>query len=67
MKKTDYLIMGYKMDDGRKIEEGKKYLRAKAINTKIFTEKEFEEFLKVKFKNPRYQIGFRVAQMEPDK
>lgn len=55
------------MDDGRKAEEGKKYQRALSLGVNIFTEKEFEDFLKVRFKNPRYQIGFRVAQMEPDK
>jgi len=54
IKKTDYLITGAKMDDGRKAEEGKKYQRALSLGVNIFTEKEFEDFLKVRFKNPRY-------------
>jgi hypothetical protein len=27
-KKTDFLITGYVLEDGRKLEEGKKYLKA---------------------------------------
>ena len=42
--KTDYLIIGSKLEDGREVTEGRKYRMAKEKGTKILTEIEFEKF-----------------------
>lgn len=36
--KTDYLIVGYKLEDGRDITQGSKYASAQKHGTKVFTE-----------------------------
>jgi len=40
--KTDYLIVGHKMEDGREVTQGGKYRAAKAKGTTILTEGTFE-------------------------
>jgi hypothetical protein len=40
--KTDYLIVGYKLEDGREVTQGSKYAGAKKNGTAIVTESEFE-------------------------
>lgn len=46
--KTDYLIIGSKLEDGREVTEGRKYRMAKEKGTKILTEMEFEKFIQEK-------------------
>lgn len=40
--KTNYLVIGHKMEDGRDIESGGKYRKAKEKNVSILTESQFE-------------------------
>ena len=44
--KTDYLITGYKLEDGRDFTEGGKYNKAKDKNIPCLNEEEFEEFVR---------------------
>ena len=39
--KTDFLVAGFEMDDGRKITEGAQYKAAKKKGVKIISEEEF--------------------------
>ena len=48
-KKTDCLVVGHILDDGRQPEEGKKYQMAVKLGKKVMNEGEFEKFCKVKF------------------
>jgi NAD-dependent DNA ligase len=43
--KTDYLIIGSRMEDGRDIEFGGKYKKAQKCGTSILTEDKFEELV----------------------
>ena len=44
--KTDILIHGEKLEDGRKYTDGKKYQMAKKNKIEIFSDKEFEAYMK---------------------
>ena len=44
--KTDYLIMGHKLEDGREVTQGNKYKKAVAKDTTILTESQFEKLIK---------------------
>ena len=44
--KTNYLITGHKLEDGRDVTTGGKYRKAKEKGTTIFNEDEFEQHLK---------------------
>ena len=44
--KTDYLIVGSKLEDGREVTEGRKYRMALEKKTKIMNETQFEEFIR---------------------
>lgn len=54
--KTNYLVVGSKLEDGREVNTGSKYVKAKSVGTTIFTEDEFEEFLRKKLDNPNFQL-----------
>ena len=43
--KTDYLIVGHKLEDGREVTQGSKYRGAKDKGKPILTEREFEELM----------------------
>jgi replication factor C subunit 1 len=43
--KTHYLIIGYKLEDGRQVTQGSKYANAKKHGTTILTELEFEKLI----------------------
>lgn len=60
--KTNYLIVGYKLEDGREVTQGSKYASAKKNGTTILTEKEFEDFMKKMTKNEEYTISQRKAK-----
>ena len=47
--KTDYLVVGHILDDGRQVTEGKKYKNAVKYGKKILNEKEFEQFCRIRF------------------
>lgn len=58
--KTDYLIVGYKLEDGRDVTQGSKYQKAKTNGkTKILTESEFEEFIKERIGDPTFSLSQR--------
>ncbi len=44
-KKTDFLIYGQKLEDGRDYKEGRKYQKAVELKTKLLSENELEDFL----------------------
>ena len=44
--KTNYLIIGHKLEDGREVTQGNKYKTAVAKGTEILTEKQFEQLIK---------------------
>jgi myo-inositol catabolism protein IolC len=54
--KTNYLIVGARLEDGREVSTGSKYVKAKSVGTTIFTEDEFEEFLRKKLDNPNFSL-----------
>jgi NAD-dependent DNA ligase len=43
--KTDYLVVGYKMEDGREVTQGGKYNGAKKKGIEILNEEKFEELI----------------------
>ena len=43
---TDYLITGYKLEDGRDFTEGSKYQKAKEKGIPCMSEDEFEQFIR---------------------
>lgn len=43
--KTSYLVVGYKIEDGREITQGGKYKRAKTLRTPVVDEEAFEELM----------------------
>ena len=49
--KTNILIVGSKLEDGREVTSGSKYVKAKSLGTKIMTEDEFELYLREKIDN----------------
>lgn len=63
--KTDYLIVGYKLEDGRDVTQGSKYAKAKANGkTKILTEKEFEQFIAERIGNEDFVLSNRKQIIE---
>ena len=49
--KTDYLVVGYKLEDNREVETGQKYKNAVQKKVPILTEPEFENFIRKKSGN----------------
>lgn len=49
--KTDYLIVGFKLEDGRDVSTGNKYKNAQQRKVPILTESEFESFIRRKSGN----------------
>ena len=54
--KTDYLVVGYKMEDGREVTQGGKYKGAKAKGTKIIDEQGFEQLMKQKLGDKEFRL-----------
>lgn len=44
--KTNYLVAGHSLEDGRSVQEGGKYKQAKSKAIKILNEDEFDDFVK---------------------
>ncbi len=59
--KTHYLIVGYKLEDGRAVTQGSKYANAKKHGTTILTEKEFEKLIQEKSGNPEFTLSIRKS------
>ena len=65
--KTDYLVIGHKLEDGRDVSQGSKYVKAQSSGkVKIITEIQFEELVKKLSGNPDYVLSIRKTQgIEP--
>lgn len=61
-RKTDYLVVGHILDDGRQPHEGKKSQMAVKLGKKILTESEFEAFCKIKFQDPDFLLGRKTKK-----
>lgn len=57
--KTDYLIVGYKLEDGRDVTQGSKYAKAKALGKPILTESEAEELIRTRSGDPGFTLSMR--------
>ncbi len=55
--KTDYLVVGKLLDDNRQVTNGNKYKKAIQFGKKVMTEREFEQFCRVRFANPDFILG----------
>ena len=54
--KTDYLIAGYKLEDGRDVEMGGKYKAAQTKGIPILSEDKFQEFMKKMTRDSKFCI-----------
>ena len=59
--RTHYLIIGYKLEDGRQVTQGSKYANAKKHGTTILTELEFEKLIQEKSGNPEFTLSIRKS------
>ena len=59
--RTNYLIIGYKLEDGRAVTQGSKYAAAKKNKTTILTEKEFENLIRDLSGNTEYTLSARKS------
>ena len=57
--KTDYLITGYKLEDGREVTQGGKYRKATALKTIILDEAGFEQLIRDKSGVQEFELGNR--------
>ena len=57
--KTDYLVVGFKLEDGREVETGGKHKTALLKKVPILTELEFENFIRKKSGNDEFQLSAR--------
>lgn len=60
--KTDYLVTGYKMEDGREITQGGKYRKATTVGTCIVNEEQFEQLIRQRSGNADFVLA--VARPE---
>jgi NAD-dependent DNA ligase len=58
--RTDYLIVGRVLEDGRQISEGKKYQDGMRMGLKILREIQFQELLREKRGEPDFSIGAKT-------
>ncbi len=61
-KKTDFVVIGHILDDGRQPHEGKKYQIAVKLGKKMMNEDEFEQHCKIKFQNPDFLLGRKTKK-----
>ena len=57
--KTDMLVVGHKLEDGRSVKEGSKYRNADQRDVQILDEKQFEKFIEDKAMVSNFVIGTR--------
>ena len=60
--KTDMLIHGEYLEDGRKFTEGKKYKMAKKNKIDIYSDKEFEKYMQLKIK--KWNMIYEAEKMK---
>ena len=63
--KTDYLIAGHKLEDGREVTQGSKYSAAKGKGVPILSEDEFEKFMQQKTGDSGFTLGTRLPDLPP--
>ena len=63
--KTDYLIAGHKLEDGREVTQGSKYSAAKSKGVPILSEDEFEKFMQQKTGDSGFTLGTRLPDLPP--
>jgi len=61
--KTNYLVVGFRLEDGRQIVEGSKYKAAVEKKIPIFTELEFEAYIQKKSGNDDFCLSLRGKGM----
>jgi len=61
--KTDYLIVGTKLEDGREVTQGGKYRGAKQKLTPILDESEFEQYVRDKTGLEKFAFASRSANI----
>lgn len=57
--KTSYLVIGYKLEDGREVTQGGKYRKAKEKGIPILDEEGFEKLVREKSGNAEFTLGTR--------
>ena len=57
--KTNILIVGKLLEDGRPVTEGGKFKKAMQLGKKVITEKEFELWCRRRFDDPDFTLGRR--------
>ena len=58
--KTNYLIVGYKLEDGREVTQGGKYRNATKNGTTILDEEGFEKLIRDKSGVQEFELGNRT-------
>jgi BRCT domain type II-containing protein len=61
--KTNYLIAGYKLEDGREVSQGSKYRKAETLGTPILDEEKFESLVKNLSKNEGFSLGTKIPTL----
>ena len=61
--KTDYLVIGYKLEDGREVTQGGKFKAATKKGTNIIDEQGFEKLMKKLLRDPDFSIGTTLPEM----
>lgn len=63
-KKTSFLVVGYLLDDGRSIEEGTKFKKARELSTPVYSESQLQDFMRQQLKDPDFYIGRKPSKPE---
>ena len=63
--KTNYLVAGFEMDDGRAITEGAKYKEAKKKNVKIISDEDLMKMITDSIKDKKVQEDLNLIDLTP--
>lgn len=61
--RTDYLIVGYKLEDGREVTQGSKYRKATQLGTPILNENEFEKLVRDKSGKSDFTFSKKIPEL----
>lgn len=61
--RTHYLVVGYKLEDGRDVTQGSKYAKAIQNKTPIVNEVEFEKLVRKRSGNEDFTLSARKSLM----
>jgi replication factor C subunit 1 len=62
-KKTNYLLHGDILEDGRSVEQGSKYNKAVKLNVKLINQAQFENLMREKLNDPSFTLVSAVGNM----